>query len=118
LIRGNLQAFGRIAGLEHRAAAQWLIDSAADPASAPASNICVGPRTGVVLLYPVVEAERGADLSAVAVVSRGKADPAKLVMAFTLIPPKSATDSSRRLVRFQAKDSTHTAAAIVAAPAQ
>ncbi|MEV6736618.1 Z1 domain-containing protein [Streptomyces sp. NPDC051104] len=111
-------SFGRIAGLEHRAAAQWLIDSAVDPASAPPSSACVGLRTGIALLYPVVEAKLGADLGAVAGVSRGKADPAKLVMAFTLIPPKSATDSSRRLVRFQAKDSTHTDAAIVAAPAQ
>ncbi|MFF4965266.1 Z1 domain-containing protein [Streptomyces sp. NPDC001037] len=111
-------SFGRIAGLEHRAAAQWLIDSALDATSAPTTNACVGSRTGVVLLYPVVEAKLGADLSAVAGVSRGKADPAKLVMAFTLIPPKSATDSSRRLVRFQAKDSAHKDAAIVTAPAQ
>ncbi|WP_406269067.1 Z1 domain-containing protein [Actinacidiphila glaucinigra] len=108
-------AFGRISGLEHRSVAQWLIDAADDPATPPAP---IGPGTGVVLLYPVVEAKAGADLSAAAGVSHGKANPAKLVIAFTLIPPKSATDSSRRLVRFQAKDSTHIDAAIVAAPTE
>lgn len=106
-------SFGRIAGVEHRTAAQQLIDAAADPAASSAASISVGPGTGVVLLYPVIEGGKDADIRAAA--SHGEANPAKLVMAFTLIPPKSAIDSSRRLVRFQAKDSRHADDAIVAA---
>ncbi|MFP8904772.1 Z1 domain-containing protein [Streptomyces atacamensis] len=98
-------SFGRIASVEHQLAAQRLIDAAAASPSAPAGSLSVGPNTGVALLYPVVEGKGDADVKAA--VSRGKADPAKVVMAFTLIPPKTAIDSSRRLVRFQAKDSRH-----------
>lgn len=34
-------------------------------------------------------------------------------MAFTLIPPTCATDSSRRLLRFRAKDSRHASSIVV-----
>lgn len=106
-------AFSRIAGFDHHRLAQHLIDAAVGlPAG---TDGAVGPGTGVVLLYPVVEGETEADVQA-AVDHRG-AVSSKVVMAFTLIPPKSATDSTRRLLRFRAKDSRHDGSAIVSAPA-
>jgi hypothetical protein len=56
-------------------------------------------------LYPVVDGESHSDVHAV--VRNGSADPSKIVMAFTLIPPTSAVSGDRRLVRFRAKDSRH-----------
>ncbi|MGW5690041.1 Z1 domain-containing protein [Streptomyces asiaticus] len=103
-------SFSRISSVEHLRAALHLIEAAAD---APANSL-VGPRTGVALLYPVVDGKNEADVRAA--VQLGKADPSKVVMAFTLVPPKSAIDSTRRLVRFQAKDSRHADDAIISAP--
>ncbi|MFE0030447.1 Z1 domain-containing protein [[Kitasatospora] papulosa] len=91
--------FGRISGVEHRTSAQRIIDG---PGSV---DISVSPTTGVMLLYPVVESQNDADTSAAA--PHGVADPSKVTMAFTLIPPKSAIDSTRQLLRFQARDSSH-----------
>ncbi|MFD6417927.1 Z1 domain-containing protein [Streptomyces sp. NPDC060194] len=105
-------SFGRIAGVEHREAAQALVDNAAAPGRASASAVEVGPRTGVVLLYPVVEASTS-DAVRAAVSADGSVDSSKVVMAFTLFAPKSAADSTRRLVRFQAKDSRHQDAVVV-----
>lgn len=48
-----------------------------------------------------------------AVSADGSVDPSKVVMAFTRFAPKSAADSTRRLVRFQAKDSRHQDAVVV-----
>ncbi|MDL2079673.1 Z1 domain-containing protein [Streptomyces sp. GXMU-J15] len=105
LVRRNRQAgkavFGRIASVEHRVAAQRLIDQA----SSAQGSSAVGPTTGVALLYPVVEGKTHSDVTAV--VRNGAADPSKVVMAFTLIPPASAVSTDRRLVRFRAKDSRH-----------
>ncbi|MFC6130798.1 Z1 domain-containing protein [Streptomyces spororaveus] len=103
-------SFSRIAGVEHKKAALQMIEVAALESD---RSPVVGARTGVALIYPVVEGTEEADVRAA--VSRGNADPAKVVMAFTLIPPKSAIDSSRRLVRFQAKDSRNEDDAIVSA---
>ncbi|MFE2216436.1 Z1 domain-containing protein [Streptomyces canus] len=110
LVRRKRQAgktsFGRIASVEHRTAAQHLIDNAAAPLGLhPDQHAEVGPTTGVILLYPVVEGDGHSDLQAV--VRNGSADPSKIVMAFTLIPPTSAMSGDRRLVRFRAKDSRH-----------
>ncbi|MFE7813204.1 Z1 domain-containing protein [Streptomyces sp. NPDC057433] len=110
LVRRSIQvgksSFGRIASVEHRTAAQQLIDGAA---TGTASKI--GAKTGVALIYPVVEG--GSSDSVRAVVRNGVADPAKIVMAFTLIPPKSATSTDHRLVRFRAKDSRHLSEATI-----
>ncbi|MFJ4472480.1 Z1 domain-containing protein [Streptomyces sp. NPDC089424] len=94
-------SFGRIASVEHRSAAQRLIDEAATPM---ASGM-IDPTTGVVLLYPVVEGDSQSDVHAA--VRNGSADTSKIVMAFTLIPPTSAMSADRRLVRFRAKDSRY-----------
>ncbi|MFF3352570.1 Z1 domain-containing protein [Streptomyces sp. NPDC002917] len=103
LVRRSRQAgktaFGRIASMEHRTAALRIIDGADTP------ELSVSPVTGVILLYPVVEGQSDAETHAAA--PQGVADPSKTIMAFTLIPPISATDSTRRLLRFQAKDSRH-----------
>ncbi|MFE7561684.1 Z1 domain-containing protein [Kitasatospora sp. NPDC057500] len=104
LVRRSRQAgkpsFSRIAGVEHQLLAKWLIDSAAQDDGVEGA---LGPRTGVALVYPVVEGKTEADV--LAAVRNGEADPSRVVMAFSLIPPRSAIDSTRRLVRFQAKDS-------------
>lgn len=110
LVRRKRQAgktsFGRIASVEHRTAAQHLIDNAAvRPSSHPDQTVEVGPTTGVILLYPVVDGDSHSDVHAVA--RNGSADPSRIVMAFTLIPPASAVGTDRRLVRFRAKDSRH-----------
>ncbi|MFC8987472.1 Z1 domain-containing protein [Streptomyces sp. NPDC057115] len=98
-IQAGKNAFGRIASVEHRTTAQRLIDEAASGRSTQ-----IGPRTGVVLLYPVVE---GSDPGSVhSAVHNGIADPSKIVLAFTLIPPRSAAGVDRRLVRFRAKNSS------------
>ncbi|MFF6951863.1 Z1 domain-containing protein [Streptomyces iakyrus] len=99
-------SFGRIASVEHRTAAQRLIDGAPTLTDAPlGEGLKIGPATGVALLYPVVEGRSHSDLQAV--VRNGSADPSKIVMAFTLIPPASAVSADRRLVRFRARDSRH-----------
>ncbi|GGL71477.1 hypothetical protein GCM10010129_13900 [Streptomyces fumigatiscleroticus] len=99
-------SFGRIASVEHRTAAQRLINEAGTPQTAhPGQPAGIGRTTGVVLLYPVVEGGSHSDVQAA--VRNGSADPSKIVMAFTLIPPTSAISSDRRLVRFRAKDSRY-----------
>ncbi|MFC7882930.1 Z1 domain-containing protein [Streptomyces sp. NPDC057376] len=113
LVRRSIQdgksSFGRIASVEHRTTAQRLINEAA-----AGSGREVGPRTGVALVYAVVE---GTSTDSVrAAVRNGAADPSKVVMAFTLIPPKSATNADRRLVRFRAKDSRFSNEATVTVP--
>ncbi|GHA70589.1 Z1 domain-containing protein [Streptomyces termitum] len=107
LVRRNRQlnkvAFGRISGLEHRRWAQQLIDDAgAEGPSAP-GPLVVGSRTGVVLLYAAVEVTDDAGLRAAA--PDGVADPSRVMLAFTVIPPAAANDSSLRLLRYQAKRS-------------
>jgi hypothetical protein len=96
-------SFGRIASVEHRVAAQRLIDQAS--ADHTGHGPCIGPSTGVALLYPVVEGTSHRDVQEA--VRNGTVDPSRVVMAFTLIPPASAISSDRRLVRFRAKDSRH-----------
>lgn len=101
LVRRSRQAgktaFGRIASVEHRIAAMQLIQGAGS------DGLSIGSATGVVLLYPVIEGQNDADTRTAA--PQGVADPSKVIMAFTLIPPSSATDASKRLLRFRAKDS-------------
>ncbi|MFE0673636.1 Z1 domain-containing protein [Streptomyces sp. NPDC058867] len=104
------RSFGRLSGLEHRAYAQQLID---DPTAALAEDGTpqLGANRGAVLLYPVVDAK--ADDAVRAVAATGAASDDQVILAFTVIPPRSAIDSGRQLVRFQTKDSTRPDAAIV-----
>ncbi|WP_446049139.1 Z1 domain-containing protein [Streptomyces albidoflavus] len=107
-------SFSRIAGVDHSALASWLIATAADSPSdgqPSAGTITIGPRTGVALLYPVVEAKKDSEVAAA--ITRGQADPSKVVMAFTLIPPKSANGPGKRLVRFRTRSTYDTTSAIV-----
>jgi hypothetical protein len=103
-------SFGRISGLEHRLYAQQLIDRP-DSASVGDSSSVLGATQGVVLLYPVVEAAQDDEVKAVAVTGTAAAD--RVIMAFTVIPPKAAIDTQRQLVRFQARDSSRPDAVIV-----
>ncbi|MFK4064888.1 Z1 domain-containing protein [Streptomyces sp. NPDC029674] len=103
-------SFGRIAGLEHRSAALDLVGAGNSPTDGGLQPL-VGPHRGVVLLYPVVEADSEAEVRAAA--ADGAADPSRVIMAFTLIPPKSAIDSGRQLVRFRTKDSSQYGEAII-----
>ncbi|MFF6980687.1 Z1 domain-containing protein [Streptomyces sp. NPDC008343] len=118
LVRRSRQAgktsFGRIASVEHRTAAQRLIDQASSSPEGPTGQGAqIGPRTGVVLLYTVVEGDSHSDVQAA--VRNGATDPSKVVMAFTLIPPASAVSADRRLVRFRAKNSRYADEATVPA---
>ncbi|MFI1048620.1 Z1 domain-containing protein [Streptomyces griseoruber] len=117
LFRRSRQAgkvsFGRISGLEHRTYAQQLIDTAQAEAAAGVTT-GMGTHRGVVLLYPVVEATTDAEIEAVA--AKGTASASEITLAFTVIPPRSAIDSKRQLVRFRAKDSSQPDAPIVNAP--
>ena len=95
-------SFGRISGLEHRRWAQGLVDRAGTSTEGTtASDLRVGPRRGVVLLYPVVEASNDDELRTA--VTQGAADPARTIFAFSVISPTAANDSSRRLLRYRAK---------------
>ncbi|MFE9820410.1 Z1 domain-containing protein [Streptomyces sp. NPDC005773] len=91
--------FGRISGVEHRASAQRMVDELGN------ADLPISPATGVMLLYPVVESQ--GDTETITAAPLGVGDPSKITMAFTLIPPTSAIDSTRQLLRFQAKDSSH-----------
>ncbi|MFD3502812.1 Z1 domain-containing protein [Streptomyces sp. NPDC058678] len=103
-------SFGRISGLEHRLYAQQLINQP-DSASAVGSSPVLGATRGVVLLYPVVEAAQDDEVKAVA--ATGTAATDRVIMAFTVIPPKAAIDTKQQLVRFRTRDSSRPDAAIV-----
>jgi hypothetical protein len=104
------QSFGRISGLEHRLFAQQLIERP-DLASTGDSFPALGATRGVVILYPVVEAAQDDEVKAVA--TTGTAATDRVIMAFTVIPPKVAIDTKKQLVRFRTKDSTRPDAVIV-----
>ncbi|MBZ6285254.1 Z1 domain-containing protein [Streptomyces olivaceus] len=113
LVRRRIQpgknSFGRIASVEHRVSAQRLINEAATGGGGQ-----IGSHTGIALIYPVVE---GASTDSVrAAVRNSVADPSKVIMAFTLIPPKTAASADSRLLRFRAKDSRFIDDATVAVP--
>ncbi|MEV0089989.1 Z1 domain-containing protein [Streptomyces sp. NPDC050738] len=103
-------SFGRISGKEHRAYAQQLNDLA-HSGTTEADTHTLSQHRGMILLYPVVEASTDAEVQAVA--TTGTVAPSEVIMAFTLIPPTAAIDSTRQLVRFRTKDSNDPNAAIV-----
>lgn len=106
-------AFSRVTGFEHRVAAERLVAAAGTAAS------LVTPSRGVALVYPVLDITGDRDVSDV--ITGGKADATRVIMAFALLPPKSAIDTKRRLVHFRAKVSALRDAPIVdvlAAPAE
>lgn len=96
-----------------RAAASLVrrVSRAGTSASAGDSSSVLGAAQGVVLLYPVAEAAQDDEVKAVAVTGTAAAD--RVIMAFTVIPPKAAIDTQRQLVRFQARYSSRPDAVIV-----
>ncbi|MEE1739553.1 Z1 domain-containing protein [Streptomyces sp. BE147] len=105
--RGDL--FGAISEPKHRGAA-LRIARARDTEKGTGNGIVeslVRERRGVLVLYPVVE-DRGPRISAA-----GAIDPEHLVMAFSLVPPRSSTGPQQSLVRFRTIDSTRRDSAII-----
>ncbi|MCX4969581.1 Z1 domain-containing protein [Streptomyces sp. NBC_00654] len=105
--RGDL--FGAISEPKHRGAA-LRIARARDTEKGTGNEIVeslVRERRGVLVLYPVVE-DRAPRISAA-----GAIDPEHLVMAFSLVPPRSSTGPQRSLVRFRTIDSTRRDSAII-----
>ncbi|MFB6501759.1 MULTISPECIES: Z1 domain-containing protein [unclassified Streptomyces] len=101
--RGDL--FGAISEPKHRGVALRVAGALTDSGD-PLVESLVRERRGVVVLYPVVEDEPhpAAD---------GSIDPRELVMAFSLVAPKSSTGRERSLVRFRTIDSGRGDSAII-----
>ncbi|MFI8882912.1 hypothetical protein [Streptomyces sp. NPDC053813] len=75
----------------------------------PLVESLVRERRGALVLYPVVESEpRPA--------TDGSIDPRHLLMAFSLVAPKSSADSGRNSVRFRTRDSGRRDFAIIDRP--
>ncbi|WP_405712991.1 MULTISPECIES: Z1 domain-containing protein [unclassified Streptomyces] len=93
--RGDL--FGAISEPKHRGVA-LRVAGAIEDSGDPLVESLVRERRGVLVLYPVVESESrpAAD---------GSIDPRHLVMAFSLVAPKSSAGSGTGLVRFRTIDS-------------
>ncbi|MER5614298.1 Z1 domain-containing protein [Streptomyces sp. NPDC002215] len=93
--RGDL--FGAISEPKHREVA-LRVAGAVEDSGDPFVESLVREHRGALVLYPVVESEPrpAAD---------GSIDPRHLVMAFSLVAPKSSADSGRSLVRFRTIDS-------------
>ncbi|MFD7491456.1 Z1 domain-containing protein [Streptomyces sp. NPDC059832] len=104
--RGNL--FGAISEPKHRGVA-LRVAGARENSGDPLVESLVRERRGVLVLYPVVESEPrpAAD---------GSIDPRHLVMAFSLVAPKSSADSGTSLVRFRTIDSGSKDFAIIDRP--
>ncbi|WP_326742167.1 Z1 domain-containing protein [Streptomyces sp. NBC_01768] len=101
--RGDL--FGAISEPKHRGVALRVAGALKDSGD-PLVESLVRERRGVLVLYPVVESEpRPA--------SDGSIDPRHLVMAFSLVAPKSSADSGTSLVRFRTVDSSRRDFAII-----
>ncbi|MBC3985871.1 Z1 domain-containing protein [Streptomyces sp. AC536] len=98
-------SFSRVTGFEHRVAAERLIAEAGRPGS------LVNPSQGVALLYPVLDIT--GDRPVHDAITDGAADASRVIMAFALLPPRSAIDTKRRLVHFRAKISALRDAPIV-----
>lgn len=101
--RGDL--FGAISEPKHRGVALRVAGALKD-SSDPLVESLVREQRGVVVLYPVVEAEpRLSDGGAI--------DPRTLVMAFSLVAPKPTTGRERSLLRFRTIDSRKSNFAII-----
>jgi hypothetical protein len=101
--RGDL--FGAISEPKHRGVALRVAGALKDSGD-PLVESLARERRGVLVLYPVVEDEPR--LSA-----GGAIDPGRLVMAFSLVPPKSTTGREKSLVRFRTIDSGKSDFAII-----
>ncbi|WLQ33971.1 Z1 domain-containing protein [Streptomyces castrisilvae] len=94
--RGDL--FGAISEPKHRGVALRIAGALKDSGD-PLVESLVRERRGVVVLYPLVEAEPRLGPG-------GTIDPGDVVMAFALVAPASAKAGQRNLVRFRAIDSS------------
>ncbi|MFD7873785.1 Z1 domain-containing protein [Streptomyces sp. NPDC059766] len=93
--RGTL--FGALSEPKHRAAALRIAGAVGTAGNTSVEEL-VRPRRGAVLLYPVVESEPR-------LAADGTLDPGDVVMAFSLVAPKSSVPTGGPLIRFRAIDS-------------
>ncbi|MGW9132613.1 Z1 domain-containing protein [Streptomyces sp. NPDC055681] len=101
--RGDL--FGAISEPKHRGVALRVAGALKDSGD-PLVESLARERRGVLVLYPVVEDEPRLSTG-------GAIDPGRLVMAFSLVAPKSTTGREKSLVRFRTIDSGKSDFAII-----
>ncbi|MET8418287.1 Z1 domain-containing protein [Streptomyces sp. NPDC005134] len=101
--RGDL--FGAISEPKHRGAALRVAGTLKDSGD-PLVESLVRERRGVLVLYPAVE-------DAPRLSADGAIDPRHLVMAFSLVAPKSSTGGQQSVVRFRTIDSGRSDFAII-----
>lgn len=100
--RGDL--FGAISEPKHRGVA-LRVAGALKESGDPFVESLVRERRGALVLYPVVEED--------SLPAGGTIDPGHLVMAFSLVSPKSSTGRGTSLVRFRTVDSGRRDSAII-----
>ncbi|MFF0135872.1 Z1 domain-containing protein [Streptomyces sp. NPDC005227] len=103
--RGPL--FGAISEPKHRAVPLRIAGSLASPGD-HATEALTKPRTGVVIVYPVVEGAHRGDIDAL-----GNLAPEKVAMTFSFVAPATARRSDGRVVRFTTIDSAKEGQAII-----
>ncbi|MFG2592885.1 Z1 domain-containing protein [Streptomyces sp. NPDC048438] len=101
--RGDL--FGAISEPKHRGVALRVAGALKDSQD-PLVESLARDRRGVLVLYPLVESEPRLS-------SGGAIDPGDVVMAFSLVAPKSPGGGRRSLVRFRAIDSSRSNLAVI-----
>ncbi|WP_328627636.1 Z1 domain-containing protein [Streptomyces sp. NBC_00353] len=101
--RGDL--FGAISEPKHRGVA-LRVAGALNDSQDPLVESLARDRRGVLVLYPLVEDEPRLS-------SGGAIDPGDVVMAFSLVAPRSSDAGHRSLVRFSAIDSSRSNFAVI-----
>ncbi|GGV85111.1 hypothetical protein GCM10015535_31390 [Streptomyces gelaticus] len=104
--RGDL--FGAISEPKHRGVA-LRVAGASEDSGDPLVESLVRERRGALVLYPVVESEPR-------LAADGSIDPRHMVMAFSLVAPKSSAANGTSLVRFRTIDSGRKDFAIIDRP--
>lgn len=102
--------FNRISGMAHRQSAERIAGLEALNEEDPFASQFHQPRRGAVLLYAVVDPDLGSPAS---LVSGGRIDPSKVVMAASFIPATSRSAKPVPYVRFRAIDSSDPGRAII-----
>jgi len=101
--RGSL--FGAISDPKHRSTARRIAGAEQSIGDA-AADALYGPKTGALLVYPVVEADKDGEIAS-------SLKPEAVVMAFVAVAPITTRPADRRLVTFVVRDPEHEDDAIV-----
>ncbi|MEV4684400.1 Z1 domain-containing protein [Streptomyces kurssanovii] len=105
-------AFNRISGVAHRQSAERIAGLRGLSEDDPYATVFHQPRRGAVLLYAIADPDLGSPSS---LVSDGRIDPGKVVLAASFIPSTPPNTSPVPYVRFRAADSSAATRAIVEA---